>query len=263
MGDNYWRINLGGRRPSQSQNQSFAPERTRMNTKSAPGRDDLLTVIAIATLAACTSDFAHEAIGHGSACLLSGQRITLLNNAFFHCSSFSRYTAVAGPLGNLTAGLIAFAAQAAISVRRPALRLYALLVMAFSLFWEAGYLIQAMIKDRGDSVFAYRELIGPETVTVRAVAVVIGVMGYFLFAHMLWLRAAAFANAPGRLRLLLRASWATGVAAMALAASLYSPDRFGAVHEAGAPIVRSAGIIALGLAVFVAFALTMGRGIEF
>ncbi|HEY6456114.1 MAG TPA: hypothetical protein VIY90_12635 [Steroidobacteraceae bacterium] len=257
-----------------------------MHTKSVLGRDDLLTVIAIATLAACTSDVAHEAIGHGSACLLSGQRISLLNNAFFHCSSFGRYTAVAGPLGNLTAGLIAFAAQATISVRRPALRLYALLVMAFSLFWEAGYLIQAMIKDRGDSVFAYRELIGPETVTVRAVVVVIGVMGYFLFAHMLRLRSAAFANAPGRLRLLLPASWTTGVAAMALAASLYSPDRFGAAHDAGlsivasfpllfvgaptqprseaaAPIVRSAGIIALGFTVFVAFALTMGRGIAF
>jgi hypothetical protein len=257
-----------------------------MNTKSALGRDDLLTVIAIATLAACTSDVAHEAIGHGSACLLSGQRITLLNSAFFHCSGFGRYTAVAGPLGNLTAGLIAFAAQATISARRPALRLYALLVMAFSLFWEAGYLIQAMIKDGGDTVFAYRELIGPETLTVRAVAVVIGVMGYFVFARMLRLRAAAFATAPGRLRLLLRASWATGVAAMVLAASLYSPDRFGAVHDAGlsivasfpllfvgaptqppseaaAPIIRSPGIIAQGLTVFVAFALTMGRGIAF
>ena len=168
-----------------------------MNTKSAPVRDDLLTVIAIAMLAACTTDFAHEGIGHGSACLLSGQRISLLNNAFFHCSDFGRYTALAGPLGNLTAGLIAFAVQGTIPAHRPALRFYALLVMSFSLFWEAGYMIQAMIKDGGDSVFAYRELIGPETLRVRAVAVVIGVMAYFLFVQMLRFRAAVFANAPG------------------------------------------------------------------
>jgi hypothetical protein len=240
--------------------------------------------MAIAVLAVCTTDVAHEAVGHGGACLLSGQRITLLNCAFFNCSVFGRYTALSGPLGNLAAGLIAFGALGIISARRPALRLYALLVMAFSLFWEAGYLIHAMIKDSGDSVFAYRELIGPEDLTVRAGAVVIGVMAYFLFAHMLRIRGGVFANAQGRLGWLLRTSWVTGVATMAFAGSLYSPDRFGAAHDAGlsivasfpllfvgapaqplpeaaAPIVRSPVIIALGLAVFVAFALTMGRGI--
>lgn len=257
-----------------------------MSMKPALVRDDMYTVIAIAMLAACTSDVAHEAIGHGSACLLSGQRIVLLNSAFFHCSGFSRYTSVAGPLGNLTAGLAAFAAQGFISVRRPALRLYALLLMAFSLFWEAGYLIQAMIKDRGDSVFAYRELIGSENLTVRSVAVVIGVLAYFLFSRMLRFRAAVFANAPGRLRWLLRASWATAIVGMALAGSLYAPDRFGAAQDAGlsflasfplwfvavseqpksevaALIVRSPWIIAAGLTLFVTFASTMGRGLTF
>jgi hypothetical protein len=225
-------------------------------------------------------------MGHGSACLLSGQRITLLNCAFFHCSVFGRYTAVAGPLGNLTAGFIAFAAQGSISPRRSVLRLYVLLLMAFSLFWEAGYLIQAMIKDRGDSVFAYRELIGCENLTVRFVAVIIGVLAYLLFIQMLRRRAVVFANAPGRLRGLLRVSWATGIVGMALAGSLYAPDRFGAAHDAGlsivasfplwfmgapaqpmpeaaAPIVRSPRIIAAGLTVFVTFALTMGRGLNF
>jgi len=142
-----------------------------MNTRTTSGRDDLVTVVAIATLAVCTTDFAHEAAGHGSACLMTGQHIMLLNNAFFKCSAFGRYTAAAGPLGNLIAGLLAFAVQPIIPARWPALRLYALLVMAFSLFWEAGYLIQAMINDSGDSVFAYRELIGPENLAVRAVAV--------------------------------------------------------------------------------------------
>lgn len=257
-----------------------------MNTKPALAGDDLFTVMAIAVLAACTSDVAHEAFGHGSACLLSGRRITLLNCAFFHCSGSGRYTAVAGPLGNLSAGLAAFAAQGCISPRRPGLRLYALLLMAFSLFWEAGYLIQAMIKDRGDSVFAYRDLIGTENLPVRAAAVVIGVLAYFLFIYMLRLRAAVFSNAPGRLTSLLRVSWATGIGAMVLAGSLYAHDRFGAAHDAGlsivasvplwfvgasarpmsepaAPIVRSSWIIAVALAVFVTFALTMGRGLTF
>ena len=71
---------------------------------------------------------------------------------------------------DLTAGLIAFAAQRFIPPRRPALLLYALLVMAFSLYWEAGYLIQAMTKDSGDAVFAYRELVGapPQKASIAA-----------------------------------------------------------------------------------------------
>jgi hypothetical protein len=255
-----------------------------MNTRTTSIRDDLFTVIAVATLAVCTTDFSHEAAGHGSACLMAGQHIMLLNNAFFKCSAFGRYTAAAGPLGNLIAGLIAFAAQPIIPRRWPALRFYALLVMAFSLFWEAGYLIQAMINDSGDSVFAYRELIGPENLAVRAAAVVVGLAAYFLFARMVMVRCNLFASTPGRLRRLLRTSWLTGVAAMILAGSFYAPDRYGAIRDAGlsilasfpllfvgmAPqpptefathIVRSPGVIFLALAVFVTFALTMGRGI--
>jgi hypothetical protein len=258
---------------------------TEAETHSVP-RDDMATVIAIAAMAACTSDVAHEAMGHGSACLLSGAQITLLNSAFFQCSHFGHYVAVSGPLGNLTTGLIAFLAQNVIPARRPGLRLYALLVMSFSLFWEAGYLIQAMITDSGDSVFAYRELIGPENATVRIVAVAIGIAAYFLFARMLTFGAAAFASAPGRVALLLRPAWLTGVAAMALAASLFAQDRWGAMHDAtlsimasfpllltrgsahmpaafAPPVARNSAVIALGASCLVVFALTMGRGVAF
>jgi hypothetical protein len=249
-------------------------------------RDDMATVIATAAMAACTSDIAHEAMGHGSACLLSGAQVTLLTSAFFKCSHVGHYVAVSGPLGNLTAGLIAFLAQSVIPARRPGVRLYALLVMSFSLFWEAGYLIQAMIKDSGDSVFAYRELIGPENATVRIVAVAIGIAAYFLFARMLTFGAAAFASAPGRVASLLRPAWLTGVAAMALAASLFAQDRWGALHDATLSIVasfpllfprgpahmpaafaptiaRNGAVIALGASCLVVFALMMGRGVAF
>ena len=158
--------------------------------------------------------------------------------------------------------------------------------MSFSLFWEAGYLIQAMIKDSGDSVFAYRELIGPETATVRIVAVAIGIAAYVLFARVLMFGAAPFGSAPGRVALLLRPAWLTGVAAMALAASLFAQDRWGAVHDATLSIVasfpmlfprwsahrpaafapliaRNSAVIALGASCLVVFALTLGRGVAF
>lgn len=251
----------------------------------AGSRDDIATVIAIAAMAACTSDFAHEAMGHGGACLISGAHITLLNNAFFECSRSGRYVAVSGPLVNLTLGLIAFIAQSMIPARRPGLRLYALLVMSFSLFWEAGYLVQAMIRDTGDSVFAWRELVGPVTTTVRGVAIAIGIAAYLLFSRMLAFRAASFASAPGRVARLARPAWLAGVAAMALSASLYAPDRFGAVRDAAlsigasfpllfanprarltgvavTTIVRDGRVIAFGVLVLIFFAATMGRGIR-
>jgi len=251
-----------------------------------PGsRDDITTVIAIAAMAACTSDFAHEAIGHGSACLISGAHVTVLNNAFFQCSHFGRFVAMSGPLGNLAAGLIAFLAQSVIPARWPGWRLYALLVMSFSLFWEAGYLIQAMIKGSGDSVFAWRELVGPETMSVRGIAVAIGLSSYFLFSQMLALRAASFASEPGRVRRLLRPAWLTGIVAMVFSAAFYDPDRLGAMRDAGlsvaasfpllftnprqqptnepaSRIARDDRVISLGGLVLVLFVATMGRGIH-
>lgn len=256
-----------------------------MTAPPPPACDDRATLLVIAILAACTSAIAHEALGHGTACLLAGGHITLLNNAFFTCTGGGRYTALAGPLGNLAAGLIAFAAPAFMAPKRSALRLYALLVMAFSLYWEAGYLIQAMIKDQGDSVFAYRDLVGPENLAVRIAAVALGVLAYGLMTRMVRLRAAPFADAPGRLQGLLRPAWVGGVVAMVLAGSLYSPDRLGAAKDAGlslvasfpllfarapvrpapgaAALARNPRLILVGLAAFVAFALSMGRGMTF
>jgi hypothetical protein len=246
--------------------------------------DHLAAVAALAVLAMCTTACAHEALGHGGACLLLGGRISLLNNAFFRCTAHSSFIDVAGPAGNLAAGLIAFAVQGLIPPWRPALRFYALCVMAFSLFWEAGYVIFAMLHDRGDYVLAWNGFVGPTTWTVRMVGSVVGVAAYFLFSRMLALRARAFVDPATRIPRLLRTAWVAGVMVQVLAASLFAPDRFGAMHDAGlaaaaafpllfvgtrlAPVSPPAGripcdarIIAAGCLVFGLFALTMGRGI--
>ncbi len=167
-------------------------------------RDDSATVTAVAVLAACTSDLAHEVIGHGGACLGAGGHIALLNAAFFKCSPGGRYVALAGPVANLVVGATACLAQPAIPVTRPAVRLYVLLVMAFSLFWEAGYVIEAMMTGSGDAVFAWRELVGADTLGARVAAVGMGVAAYMLVTRLLITRAAGFADAHDRASALLR-----------------------------------------------------------
>lgn len=247
-------------------------------------RDDLLSIIAVAALAICTTACAHEALGHGTACLALGGRITLLNNAFFRCSAHSPMIDIAGPAGNLLVGLIAFSVQGLVPKTRPALRFYALCVMAFSLFWEAGYLTFAMARDRGDYVSAWTDFVGPASWTVRMIGIALGIAAYVVVSRMLAFRAQVFADRPGRVARLLRPAWLTGVVVMAASASLFASDRFGAVHDAGLsvvaafpllfakasippteqgmrPIGRDWRIIAAGAVGIALFALTMGRGI--
>ena len=249
------------------------------------GFDDLPTAIALAALAICTTACAHEALGHGSACLFLGGRITLLSNAFFRCSAPSPIIDISGPVGNLLTGFIAFALQGRISGNRPALRFYALCVMAFSLFWEAGYVIFAMLRDRGDYVYAWIGFVGAANWAVRLGGIAVGIAAYSAFSRMLAKRVRVYAAWPRRIPHLLRPAWITGVVAMAASASLFSPDRLGAMHDAGLsavaafplllpyeylssscelakPIARDRRIIAGGVAGLIVFALTMGRGIH-
>jgi hypothetical protein len=248
------------------------------------GFDDLPTTIALAALAVCTTACAHEALGHGFACLILGGRITLLNSAFFRCSAPSPIIDIAGPAGNLLVGFMAFALQGLVSRKRPELCFYALCVMAFSLFWEAGYVIFSMLRSRGDYFHAWIDFVGPMNWIVRLGGVAMGLAAYMIFSRMLALRARVYAAWPRRIPHLLRPAWITGVVAMAASASLFAPDRLGAMHDAGfsavaafpllfpyaylksdgepaKPIARDWRVIAGGVAGLLAFAFTMGRGI--
>ena len=246
--------------------------------------DDIATVCAIAAIAICTTTFAHEAMGHGGMCLALGGHITKLTNAYFQCSLKSRFIAPAGPLGNYAAGLVAWLAQKSIPPARPRLKLFALLVMAFSLFWEAGYLVAAMVRDKGDYVFAAQDFIGGPDWRWRVGGIVLGIGLYRIFVRMLANGASSFATEPGRVPRLLRPAWLTAIAVMAFAASFYAPDRLGAMAEAvgavlsGFPllyphrnltvdpkpaptIARSWSVIAGGIVVTAGFATILGRGL--
>jgi hypothetical protein len=122
--------------------------------------DDPITVSAVAVAAACLTTIAHEAIGHGSACLASGGRITLLTSVYFECSPRSPWIAAAGPAGNLLVAALAWLALKHARIGVPRLRLLLLFTMAFSLLWEAGYLLYAMVLNEGDYAIAARAAFG-------------------------------------------------------------------------------------------------------
>lgn len=245
-------------------------------------RDDALTVAAIAILAMCVSTTAHEAIGHGGACLASGGRIAQLTSVYFQCAPGGQWIPAAGPAGNLVAAVLAGIGAKLTPAARPRLRLLLALVMAISLFWEAGYLLYAMARREGDWAIAAREVFGSLTPVVRIAGAAAGIGLYLLGARLV---AGAVRPFGDRARRLLALAWtAAGVAACA-AAAFYAPDRLDAMKQAalevgaaslpllimrlrtgpaGEPaprIARDWRWIAVSAAAYAGFILTLGRGL--
>jgi hypothetical protein len=116
---------------------------------------DLATVAAIAVVAYVASIVAHEALGHGVACVVLGGRPVGLNAVYFDCdmsqlsSAASRGVSAAGTVVNLVVGAIAWAAgrRATLGARG---RYLAWLVMTVSLLQAAGYGLFSGLGGLGD-----------------------------------------------------------------------------------------------------------------
>ncbi len=224
-------------------------------------------------------------MGHGDACALLSGHITQLTSVYFQCSLHSQFIAPAGPAGNYLAGCVAWLAGMALPPGAVRARLYALLVMAFSFFWEAGYLIFAMATGHGDYVYAAQDFLGGPAWIWRAGGILLGIALYRLFGHFLGARLRAFGRAEGRIRRLLPLAWAAAILTSVGAAAFYAPGRLDAMVQAAgeiggafpllfrvhAPaaadaevtpaIVRSRVWIVAALVTFVVFAATLGRGL--
>ena len=247
--------------------------------------NDTLTVCALAVIAMCVVTVAHEAFGHGSACLLLGGHITLLSSSIFHCDLRSGWIDPAGPAGNLIIGFIAWVARKASPPGFARTRLLLLLVTAFSFFWEGGYLMRAMIARDGDLYFFAQFLFGEPSVAMRAIGFFIGLALYAL-AVRITARGLSRMFDVREARSVARIAWIAATVAAAAAALLYRgqplwPDLHDAILEIGAAslpllliprgndaapqaraiIGRSYAFVAAAAIVFAIFAATLGRGI--
>jgi hypothetical protein len=136
-----------------------------------PDIDNPLTLTALGVLAATLAAVAHEAVGHGGACLASGAQVVRLTALFFRCSVGSDLTDVAGPVGSLACG-----AAAAVLLRwgwawGVTARVFLLTLSAITLFWFFGQLARDAAFGTDDWAFAS---LGVRRWTL----VVIGVLGY-------------------------------------------------------------------------------------
>jgi hypothetical protein len=249
-------------------------------------RDDRLTTAAIAILAMCAATFAHEAAGHGAACLLLGGRITQLTSVYFDCSRHGIWLPAAGPLGNLVAAALSWIALRHLPPSKPGGRLLLAMLLSFSLFWFAGYLLYSAVTGQGDNAIVARQLLAGPELPWRIGLFVLGAAFYWIGIRAVARALHPFAQTRARIRdLLLTAFGAASLAAIA-AAALYAPDRIASaiqgaleIGAASIPLVflafrmpESTGPqeeriaaspfwIAAAAILFTAFALTLGRGL--
>jgi hypothetical protein len=255
---------------------------------SSSSRDNLPTVGAIALIAMCVVTFDHEGLGHGGVCLALGGHIELLSSALFRCDRASPAIDAAGPLTNLLLGLAALALRRFTPAERAGLRLFLILVTAFSLFWEGGYLVQAMLRRDGDLYFALRDLLGGPALWWRLAG---GALGAAVYGAAVVVTSRALAGLWPDLvqaRRAARTAWLVAVVGAALAAFLYrGPDSARNFHDAvveiglaavpllliprgGARTNSASGVgriafssatLVLAACVFALFAATQGRGV--
>jgi hypothetical protein len=215
----------------------------------------------------------------------------LVSSVYFRCTAQSAWIAAAGPAGNLVMSAAAWTALQAAPARLNRWRWFLMLIGAFSVFWEAGYLLSSTVLGEGDWAIAARAALGDSSWHWRPLTTGLGVVLYVLGAR---LTGAAVRSIVGgsqtadrrRWVALLRTSWIAAGLAASLAAAAYAPDRITAIRQAfleiGAaslpmlilparirrgtaspapPIRRHLGWIAFAGAVYAAFVATLGRGI--
>jgi len=158
---------------------------TKESDRSLP---DLLTVTAIGLVAYAASNVAHEAVGHGAACVALGGKPNVLSSVHFDCSEEAisalarRGVAAAGTIVNFIAGAIGLVAfKATNPVRKPHISYFLWFFTTLNLLMGAGYFLFSGVGNIGDWVDVARGTVSP--FIWRPAMAVLGGAVYFLLAR--------------------------------------------------------------------------------
>jgi uncharacterized membrane protein len=245
------------------------------------------------------ADIAHEAIGHGGACLIAGGKITLLTSVYFRSKTHSFITDAFGPLTNLAIGLLLWTLLRRANHFKAYTQLLLLHSMTFNLFWFSWLCFYAGITNKGDFAFDIRG--DTELLAWRIFLVVIGILFYRIFLHLIVSVALIIFNSfkhnfsKQRLRQLFLIPYLSAGVSALIAVSFFSPhssDTFieainfpmffpmlliprylrksienfhEGINDLDEPFKtkQQMNFIFYGVIIFTVFCCTMGRGIRF
>jgi hypothetical protein len=142
-----------------------------------------LTVAGIALAAFTVADIAHEAIGHGGACLALGGKVLLLSSTYEDCSLRSPLIDGAGPMAGIVAAIAFYLLLRLKPPKSSATRAFLFLGFAFTAFWNFGYMIKSGIYNTGDWAFVVAGL-HPQMVW-RTILTIVGIVFYAVTMRLL------------------------------------------------------------------------------
>lgn len=142
-------------------------------------RDDALTLASFGVVAFAVTDQTHEALGHGLATLITGGKLIALTTCYLNSVGGSeRWIPASGGLANLAVGMIALALLLILPKPSPQMRYFLVLVVAFNLFFAAGYPVYSAIALFGDWAAVISGL-APAWLW-RTLLAILGVASYYL-----------------------------------------------------------------------------------
>ena len=238
--------------------------------QSPPSVVSAVAIGALAFILACTS---HEVMGHATACIAEGGRITLLTSVYFKCAGSGVVTDLAGPLANLVLALGAWLLLK--EHRSPDVRLMLALTLAFNLFWLSGCMLTSAATGTSDFAYPLRVLAVSPAWLARVVLGTVGLAVYWVgirttakFLHGAPIVASYLSAGivsctaalcfvgfvPGALRAAALESFG------AMAGLLVAASRRSSQSPPSSPSGHYKWLLASALAI-VAFALSLGRGL--
>ena len=154
-----------------------------MNQNSKEKLYHYFALVSIGTISYIIADIAHEAIGHGGACLIAGGKITLLTSVYFRSETHSFVTDAFGPLTNLAIGLLLWTLLQKANHFKAYTQFLLLHSMIFNLFWFSWLCFYAGLTNKGDFAFDIRG--ATELLTWRILLMVIGILSYRIFFNII------------------------------------------------------------------------------
>ena len=232
------------------------------------------------------TDIIHEIIGHGSLCLLSGQKISLLTSVYFISKPGSIITDLGGPISNLLFGIGIFYVFKVSKDLSWLSRLLLFLIMSYNLYWFSGTILQSSFSSSGDWTYSVKQLnIG---VSGKILLIIAGIITYYFTIKLSKIEIIKiellYSKFP--LRQFIYYSYFAAAISAFLAGLFFTPDRLTAARLGLFEMIASIPIILIPakkkrnvdlykiksnpisfniiiIILFILFCMTLGRGLVF
>jgi hypothetical protein len=162
--------------------------------RTAPIRDDVLSICAISIFAGILTNILHEAVGHGVIALLTGADSGVLTTVAWSSAFDTPLVEAGGTLVNLAAALVFWLALLSAKDASMSVRYFLLIAFAFNAFTGTGYFFFSGVTNFGDWAAVISGL-HPHWLW-RTLLVGVGAASYYAAARIVGIRLVSYVGIP-------------------------------------------------------------------